>query len=434
MKPLNDLLKSDVQFYWGPAQERAYDQVKKMVTSAPTLAYFDVKLPTVVSADASSYGIGGAIFQRHGDQLKPVAFCSRLLTKCEQNYAQIEKECLASTWVCEKFSMYLTGLDTFTLYTDHKPLVPLMMNRDIDRCPLRVQRLLLRLMPFNFVAEHVPGKNLVVADTLSRVPIAEPDEETHRLVDEIEVYAEGKVTNLPVSEDKLQQMRTETHDDPNVMMAMRYMLHGWPRYFKNVPDDIRDYWRIRAQLSVVRGLLVYGDRIVVPTTMRTGVLAKLHQGHWGISKCRERAAEAVWWPGISSDIERVVKSCTFCQENMPAQRKEPLVPSDMPDGPWQRIGADLCKVGAQIYLVAIDYYSRYIEIAHIPSESTKSVVCKLKCMFARWGVPCALVIDKLIMGRALLQLNLLSSPGSMDLSTLPVALSIRKLMVRQKSW
>ena len=92
----------------------------QLVLSTSVLAYYDVTKPTVVSADASSYGIGRVIMQEG----KPVAFCSRSLTPAEQRYAQIEKECLAGLWACDKFDRYLCGLCQFKLITYHKPLVP----------------------------------------------------------------------------------------------------------------------------------------------------------------------------------------------------------------------------------------------------------------------------------------------------------------------
>lgn len=393
VKPLNDLLKSDVAWTWDTPQAEAFSQVKHSVCTAPTLAFYDINKPTIVSADASSYGLGSVLLQRHTDGLKPVAFCSRTLTDSETRYAQIEKECLAAVWACERFSHYLYGLENFTVHTDHKPLVPLINNKDLDTVPLRCQRLLMRLMKYNPTAEYVPGKTLTVADTLSRQPLPVMQNEVSELTCDVSALEDAVHSAWPVSPSKLERIKHETSADYELQVVKSLVLRGWPDHVSSVPVQAKAYHQWGNSLSVSKGLVLYGERIVIPHSMRHDILNRLHDGHQGITKCKERARMSVWWPGLEREIQDLVTKCPDCLQVRPTQRKEPLMTTQLPARPWQRIAADICEYKKQNYLIVIDYFSRYLEIAHLPDMTSQTTCARLKNIFARWGCPDELYTD-----------------------------------------
>ena len=86
MTPMTDLLG-------GKAQQVSFDKTKKLLTTTTTLSYYDSTKPTVMNADASSYGIGAVLMQSTDRVLKPIAFPSRTLTTAEQWYAKSKRRC-----------------------------------------------------------------------------------------------------------------------------------------------------------------------------------------------------------------------------------------------------------------------------------------------------------------------------------------------------
>ncbi len=113
----------------------------------------------------------------------------------------------------------------------------------------------------------------------------------------------------------------------------------------------------------------------------------------GVAKCRERAAQSVWWPRIGKDIKSRVASCRHCLEKQPSQASEPLLPSALPDRPFQKVGIDICEFRNKHYLVQVDYYSRYIDVTYLPSLTSATVIGKLKNFFSHHGVPETVVSD-----------------------------------------
>ena len=391
--PLNELLKHDIQWNWGKPHEDAFIKVKKMITSAPTLTFFDPSKPITVTADASSYGLGAALLQSENGEVRPVAFVSRTLLPSECRYAQIEKECLALVWACEKFHRYLYGLPEFKMITDHKPLVPLLNSHDLSKAPLRCQRLLMRMMRYNGTAEYAPGKTLTIADALSRSPLKNKESGGVTEIDEIYLLEDITRESWAISDSKLEELEQATAADLEMCEVIQFTLDGWPKYCQDVPENLKQWYEHRGHLSVARGLLLYQNRIVIPQSRRAEILTKIHLGHQGINKSKARAESCVWWIGINRDIKETVEQCKHCSIHRNSQRREPLISTNMPNYPWEHIAADLFVLKGENYLVVVDYYSRYPEIVHLIDTTSQGVICKIKSIFARWGIPSQLTTD-----------------------------------------
>ena len=168
---------------------------------------------------------------------------------------------------------------------------------------------------------------------------------------------------------------------------MKYTLTGWPQCLKDVITEARPYHGARHELSVANGLLLRDCRIVIPTKLRPDLLTKIHHGHQGVTKCRERAKQGVWWPGVSQNIADMVAKCQHCITNKHSQHNEPLIPTTLPERPWQHIGADMMTFQNKEYLILMDYYSRYLEVVYTPTTTSKAIVEKMKNIFAQWRIP-----------------------------------------------
>jgi hypothetical protein len=121
--------------------------------------------------------------------------------------------------------------------------------------------------------------------------------------------------------------------------------------------------------------------------MRKDMLSRIHGGHLGIEKCRARAREAVYWPGINRDIETLISKCDTCQRHRYKQAKEPMLIPEMPTEPWQKVGTDLFHVNGKDFLLVMDYHSNYPEVAQLNSTSASAVITRMKSIFGRHGIP-----------------------------------------------
>ena len=158
-----------------------------------------------------------------------------------------------------------------------------------------------------------------------------------------------------------------------------------------LPAAVHPYYSVASEISVQQGLLMRGGRIIIPPSLRQEILGKIHAGQQGITKCRERARQSVWWPRMSKELENLVKNCTECCREQ--RRHQPLIPSPLPELPWQKVATDLFEWKQHTYLLIVDYYSRYIEIARLKSTNADEVITHTKSIFARHGIPEVVLSD-----------------------------------------
>ncbi|BHF75482.1 hypothetical protein SprV_0501857800 [Sparganum proliferum] len=169
--PLNRLLQKDVPWCWSSDGEKAFAQLKSMLSSDLLFTHYDPTLPIVVAADASNHGVSAVISHTFPDVSgKAIMHASRTLTPAEKNYGQIDKQALALVFALKKFPKLLYGRH-LTLLTDHKPFLSTFgLKKDIPvYSASRLQRWTTIPLDYDFDIRYCRTTDLGQADALSRL-------------------------------------------------------------------------------------------------------------------------------------------------------------------------------------------------------------------------------------------------------------------------
>ena len=391
---LRGLLKKTSDFIWETDHQQEFEQLKNSVTSETCLQYYDRSAPVTLEVDASQKGLGAALLQNE----KPVAFGSKTLTDCQSRYSNIEREMLALVFGIQRYHTYLYARP-FVIITDHQPLVNITA-KPIHSAPPRLQRMLMQIQGYNFTVRYRPGKQMILADALSRSPNAENNSpiQLDLRVDGLDMQLEDHtlktIALINFSESKQKQLQTETSNDPILRELMDTIMVGWPEGIKKLPADLRAYWSFRHELAIEAGVVFKGRQILIPQTMQNDILHQLHQGHQGIVKTQQLARDSVYWPKINEQIENQCKKCDACQLHQQPNVKQPLIPHSMPDYPWQSIATDLFEIDGQAFLLTVDRYSKYPLVDHMPTPvSSQAITVKIKAYCAQFGRPDVIISD-----------------------------------------
>lgn len=146
------------------------------------------------------------------------------------------------------------------------------------------------------------------------------------------------IANLPATSNLLDKICEKQRSDFVCKTLIEYCLKSWPAKNKLL-DGLWPYYQLRENISYVNHLLllIYNSRIVISPVLLE-MLSKIHQGHFGINKCRERAKQSVWWLGLNTQLKNLVENCPKCIEERPNIKKS-FVKEEFPSRPWKKIGS-----------------------------------------------------------------------------------------------
>lgn len=388
VKPLTNLLKKDTPSQtWGLEAQQAFDKSKQLLQSSEFLVHFDHTKSVVLTCDASAEGVAAVLSHRFEDgQDRPIQFASRVLSKAEQGYPQLEREALAIVFGVERFYNFLFGRK-FTLVTDNQPLsvifgpkvgIPVMAAE-------RLQRWAVKLSGFNYEVECCKSEQNP-ADFLSRYPA---ESTSANQVDKEQVAYVFSTSCLPVTSA---QVSTATRNDPILAEVMIRLQEG--SLDKATSDEMRAFVTKSKELSVMSGVLMWGLRIVVPMKLRHKMLEELHEGHLGISKMKALGRSFIWWPGFDRDVELCCKACPVCQSlggDPPTVVVHPWLPSKKP---LQRVHIDYAgPIKGYMLLIIVDAYSKWPEVYLTHSTTSTSTIGLLVNYMSRYGLIREIVSD-----------------------------------------
>jgi len=380
--PLRNLTRQDVTWEWTTEHEQAFNDLKAALCGCEVMDYFDPEKETTLIVDGSPIGLGAILMQD-----KVVAYGSRALTETETRYSQTERELLAITWAVEHFHLYLYGAK-FRVITDHKPLLGIVKSKKM--ASPRLERLKLRLAPYDFELTYKAGKNPEnPADFMSRHPnIDTPIPED---ITPTELYVNYVCDNAVPKAMTLVEVRNETKMDPELQQLITAIQTDiWP-------DELKPYAKMKHEFAVCSGIILRGNRIVMPTSLQQKAVDLAHIGHQGVVKTKSLLREKVWFRGIDKLVEDKVHGCLPCQAATPANPKpaEPLKMTELPKGPWQEVNVDFVGPfpSGEYVLVVIDSYSKFPETEIVYSTSANATIPKLDAIFARQGIPVTVTTD-----------------------------------------
>ncbi|XP_054832322.1 uncharacterized protein K02A2.6-like, partial [Eublepharis macularius] len=279
-------------------------------------------------------------------------------------------------------------LRCFLIATDHKPLLGLLApdKQTPQILSPRMLRWTVFMSAYSYELQHRPGKAMGHANALSSLPLADQG------IDPSPAHHIMLLEDLPSPLLRASDVASHAAKDRTLSRVLNWVWRGWPS--GQLAKQFRPFFIRQHELSVHKGCLLWGNRVVIPSKLRQQVLEALHSGHPGIVRMKAMARSYVWWPGMDRTIEELVRTCQPCQETRPAPAQAPVHPWESARAPWSRLHIDFAgPFQGQTFLIVVDSYSKWLEVVPVSTMTTAVVIRALRQLFAMHGLADKVVSD-----------------------------------------
>ncbi len=344
LAPLTGLVSPKAKWEWGEKQQSAFEEVKKTISQETLLNFPDFNKEFHIYTDASDYQLGAVIMQDN----KPLAFYSRKLTPTQKRYTTGEQELLSIVETVKELRNILLG-QQLIIHTDHKNILYGNMTND------RIARWRLALEEYGPEYRHIPGKENVVADALSRMDSDETGTKSESK-DDAQVCAtmlaicendESKRMPNPSSKFEMAEAFATNDDDEQFPMSPRRISRE-QRKDNQLQDKVRRHPQNYDTVVIEGEKLIKtakDNRIVIPSVLQTPILAWYHEylRHPGETRMIKTLQQIMTWPSMTQDVGKYVRTCPICQKNKKIRKKYGHLPPKEaePEIPWNRVNVDL---------------------------------------------------------------------------------------------